>query len=247
MKSPGALAAALLSLACALGASIYAQTAAPSNEILHYGAEWRFVRSGDIVVRNSGGRQTEMKLDSSGLVSRLFRVEDDYVINRDEQGCNASLNFQVREGRRSRDIHATFDRQRHRASFVERDLTRNVVMTQKESETPGCVYDLTGALRRLREHPPALGSSFEIPVSDGKKTAMIRAEAQEKELVRTPLGQFPTIRYEAFVFGGAFYGRKGRLFVWITDDEHHLPIQLRIQLPFYVGTITLQLEKVERN
>jgi hypothetical protein len=26
-----------------------------------------------------------------------------------------------------------------------------------------------------------------------------------------------------------------------------LPIQLRIQLPFYVGTITLQLEKVERN
>ena len=33
----------------------------------------------------------------------------------------------------------------------------------------------------------------------------------------------------------------------MTDDERHLPIQLRIQLPFYVGTITLQLEKVERN
>jgi hypothetical protein len=72
-------------------------------------------------------------------------------------------------------------------------------------------------------------------------------EAQRKETIRTPLGQFPSTLYEAFVFSGAYYGRKGRLFVWITDDERRLPIQLKIQLPFYVGTITLQLEKVERN
>ncbi len=30
-----------------------------------------------------------------------------------------------------------------------------------------------------------------------------------------------------------------------TEDEKHLPIQIRVQLPFYVGTITLQLEKVQ--
>lgn len=225
-----------------------AQSVSPaSNEVLHYSAEWRFVRAGDIEVFNLSGRQTVMKLFSSGLVSRLFRVEDNYTLTRDEQGCNKSLHFRLQEGRRNREIQANFDRQRRRATFVEKDLNRNVVITQKESETPGCVYDLTGALRQLRETYPKPGSSWTIPISDGKKTANIRVEAQAKEVIQTPLGRFPSTRYEAFVFGGAFYGRTGRLFVWMTDDARHLPIQLRIQLPFYVGMITLQLEKIERN
>jgi hypothetical protein len=242
--------AALVFMACAAGGAdrAYAQSMSPSNnEVLHYSAEWRFVRAGDIEVYNLSGRQTVMKLFSSGLVSRLFHVEDSYTLTRDEQGCNKSLLFQLREGRRNREIQASFDKQLHRATFVERDVTRDVTLTQKESEIPGCVYDLTGALKQLRETYPKPGSSWTLPISDGKKTANVRVEAQEKELIRTPLGQFPSTRYEAFAFGGAFYGRKGRFFVWMTDDERHLPIQLRIQLPFYVGTITLQLEKIERN
>jgi hypothetical protein len=244
-----ALVAALVFVVYAAGVAdrARAQAASSGNEVLHYSAEWRFVRAGDIEVYNFGNHQTVMKLFSSGLVSRLFRVEDNYDLTRDEQGCNKSLVFKLQEGRRNREIHADFDKQRRKATFVERDVTRDVITTQKESEIPGCVYDLTGALRQLRETYPKPGSSWTIPISDGKKTANIRVEAQEKELVRTPLGQFTSTRYEAFVFGGAFYGRKGRLFVWMTDDERHLPIQLRIQLPFYVGTITLQIEKVERN
>jgi hypothetical protein len=242
--------AALVLMACAAGGAdrADAQSMSPSNnEVLHYSAEWRFVRAGDIEVYNLSGRQTVMKLFSSGLVSRLFHVEDSYTLTRDEQGCSKSLLFRLHEGRRNREIHANFDKQRRKATFVERDLTRDVAITQKESDIPGCVYDLTGALKQVREAYPKVGSSWTIPISDGKKTANIRVEAQEKELIRTPLGQFPSTRFEAFAFGGAFYGRKGRFFVWMTDDERHLPIQLRIQLPFYVGTITLQLEKIERN
>jgi hypothetical protein len=246
-----ALVAALVVSACATGGAdlVRAQAAASSNsnEILHYSAEWRFVRSGDIEVHNLNGRQTVMKLFSAGLVSRLFQVEDSYTLTRDEQGCNKSLVFNLREGRRNRDIRANFDKQRRKATYVEKDLNRNVVTTQKESDIPGCVYDLTGALRQLRYTYPKPGTSWTVPISDGKKTANIRVEAQEKELIRTPLGQFPSTRYEAFIFSGVFYGRMGRLFVWVTDDERHLPIQLRIQLPFYVGTITLQLERIERN
>jgi hypothetical protein len=31
--------------------------------------------------------------------------------------------------------------------------------------------------------------------------------------------------------------------VWLTDDARHLPVQMRIRMPFVIGTITLQLEK----
>jgi hypothetical protein len=63
--------------------------------------------------------------------------------------------------------------------------------------------------------------------------------------VNTPAGKFKATRYEAFLFNGVLYGRKGRLFVWISDDEKRLPVQIRVQLPFYIGTVTVQLEKVE--
>ncbi len=98
---------------------------------------------GDIEVYNQGDRQTVMKLFSSGLVSRLFHVEDSYTLVRDEQGCNKSLLFKLQEGRRNREIHANFDKQRRKATFMERDVTRDVITTQKESDIPGCVYDLT--------------------------------------------------------------------------------------------------------
>jgi hypothetical protein len=62
--------------------------------------------------------------------------------------------------------------------------------------------------------------------------------------VKTPAGQFDTIKYEAFLFNGQLYRRKGRLFVWLTDDDRRLPVQVRVQLPFYIGTVTLQLEKM---
>lgn len=242
-----ALAAALMGVGCLAGGALRAHAQAASSEVLHYSAEWRFVHAGDVELHSSGPRQSHMKLTSAGLVSRLFRVEDDYAVARDEQGCSQKLDFQVREGRRSRDIHSTFDTERRKASYLEKDVARGTIVTQMESDIPGCVLDLTGGLNSLRARHPPPGTSWEVPVSDGKKTANVRVEAQEKETVRTPLGQFPSTRYEAFLFSGSFYGRKGRLFVWITDDERRLPIQLKIQLPFYVGTITLQLEKVDRD
>jgi hypothetical protein len=247
MTFRSALATALMGAGLVAGGPLRAQAPLTSSEVLHYSAEWRFVNAGEIELRSTGLLQTHMSLTSAGLVSRLFRVDDDYAVKRDEQGCSELLDFKVSEGRRSRDVHSTFDKQKRKATFLERDATRDAIITQKETDIPGCVMDFTGALNSLRSRHPAPGTSWEVPISDGKKTANIRVEAQGKETIRTPLGQFPSTMYEAFVFSGAFYGRKGRLFVWITDDERRLPIQLKIQLPFYVGTITLQLEKVERN
>jgi hypothetical protein len=49
------------------------------------------------------------------------------------------------------------------------------------------------------------------------------------------------------MFNGVLANRKARLFVWVTDDSRRLPVQLRVRLQFLIGTITLQLEKEERN
>ena len=53
-------------------------------------------------------------------------------------------------------------------------------------------------------------------------------------------------QYEALVFNNVVYRRKGRLFMWITDDADRIPVQFRMQMGFPVGTVTLELEKHER-
>ncbi|MCS7316247.1 MAG: DUF3108 domain-containing protein, partial [Bryobacteraceae bacterium] len=80
-----------------------------------------------------------------------------------------------------------------------------------------------------------------IPVSDGKKSVAVRVEAQQREKLRIGQNAYQTIRYEAFLFNNVLYRRSGRLFLWLTDDERRLPVQIRVRLPFYIGTVTLEL------
>jgi len=214
-------------------------------ETFTYGVDWRFVRAGEVQVKWTGESRGELQLKTVGIVASLYPVNDNYHATYDPGLCVTSIGLEAHEGRRNRDIKVSFDREHKRAHFLEKDLNTGATAINKDIEIPACVHDVMGALRKLRQTRPAIGKSVELPLSDGKKVIMARVEAQQREMITTPIGQLSAIRYEAFLFNGVFYGRKGRLFVWITEDERHLPIQIRVQLPFYVGTITLQLEKVQ--
>jgi hypothetical protein len=89
------------------------------------------------------------------------------------------------------------------------------------------------------------GQSTQIAVSDGKKSAMAKVEAQQREDVKTPQGTFKTIRYEVYVFNDVLYRRAAHLYIWLTDDRRKLPVRVQVRLQFTIGTITLLLEKVE--
>ena len=120
------------------------------------------------------------------------------------------------------------------------------MQVELDEEKPNKEFRPVGALYRLRTLRGDPGQQVQLPVSDGKKSIQARAEAQEREVVKTPAGTFRTLRYEAFLFNNVLFRRKGRLFVWFTDDERRLPVQIRVRLPLYVGTITLQLTKEEK-
>ena len=56
-------------------------------------------------------------------------------------------------------------------------------------------------------------------------------------------GKFKTIRFEVDILNSVVYQRKGRAWVWISDDAKRLPVQIRLRMSFPVGTVTLGLEK----
>jgi hypothetical protein len=128
---------------------------------------------------------------------------------------------------------------------VERDLVKEGIISTKQIDVPPCVHDELAALARLRTLRLEPGDSVTLPISNGKKSVVARVEAQQRQRIKTPSGTHNTIRHEAFLFNDVLYRRSGRLFVWLTDDERRLPVQIRVQLGFYIGTVTLQLEKEE--
>ena len=240
----------LLLLVCA--PLVYSQSSgAPLRETLQYNIDWRLFNAGKakvVFVTEAGskpGFQVNLHLESTGIVSKLFKVADDYSSNISSNYCAETLQMTALEGSRQRETKITFDSATHKATYVERDRLKNAVILSKETEIPACVHDVAGGLFYLRTLNLEPGQSTMVPISDGKKSVMAKVEAQAREDVKTPEGVFKTIRYEIYLFDGVLYKRPAHLNVWVSDDRRRLPVQIRVRMTITVGTINLLLEKHE--
>ena len=184
----------------------------------------------------------KLHVESAGLVSRLFLVNDEYTAAMRSGFCAESTLIQAQEGGRHKETRVTYDDVARKAFYVEKDLIKNTTITH-DVAIPACVHDLIGGLIAMRFVRLDPGKTAQIPVSDGKKFVMAKVESQREEPLKTAFGVVNTVKYEVYLFDNVLFRRSGHLHVWITDDERRLPIQLEVRLTFTIGTITFRLEK----
>ena len=223
-----------------------------SKEILQYNIEWRLVTAGKVVLdwratppEGQPGWQANAHIESTGLVSKLYKVDINSVSKLNQGFCAGSSLTNGREGNRWRETTVTFDSESRKSIYRERDLARNIIIALQEAAMPPCVHDVIGGLFYLRTLDLEPGQSIEIPVSDGKKSVMAKIEAQQREEVKAPDGTYRTIRYELYLFNNVLFRRPAHLYVWLSDDRRRLPVQIRVRMPITIGTVTLQLERHE--
>jgi hypothetical protein len=235
------------------GSSAPPGEAAPGREVLDYSIEWRLIAAGTakmtwISMPHSAVAANELRLhlESAGMVSRLFRVNDDYTSSLGPNLCAQNSFLSAHEGNRNRETRVTYDAQNRKANYLEKDLNKNTT-TVHDVEIPPCVHDVIGGLAVLRTLHLDPGKTVQIPVSDGKKFVQVKIEAERREDLNTPMGMRKTIRYEVFLFDNVLYKRSGHMHVWLTDDNRRLPVQLQVRLQFTIGTITFKLEKEEKS
>ncbi|HZL55819.1 MAG TPA: DUF3108 domain-containing protein [Bryobacteraceae bacterium] len=249
-----AVPALVLALALA-GVAVYAQSGAvpgiPAHESLEYDIEWRLIQAGTAKLNwaamtgaNAAG-ELRLHLESAGLVSRLFRVDDDYTTALTQNFCAQNTFLSAHEGNRSKETRVVYDSQSHKASYIEKDLVKNTT-TNHEVEIPSCVHDVLGGLMVLRSLRLEPGKTAQLPISDGKKFVQAKVESQQREELKTALGNFKTVRYEVFLFDNVLFKRSGHLHIWLTDDEWRLPVQIQVRLQITIGTITFRLRKQEK-
>jgi len=246
---PGAGVAVFLTLSLTLAhAQLPGAAPFPPGETLTYEVDWAVFTAGKIMVTLVGtgkGGPSEIitSARSQGTVSLLYKLQDDYHSYFNPQTlCSQRISKKINEGRRHRDVDISFDGNRGVAVVEARDLNDpNSAPQRTEHKMPACAEDIVTTFYFARRQPLRVGQSFQFAVNDGGETQTVVAEVQAEEPLQTALGTRNALRVEPKIFG-SLYKRKGRLLVWFSNDEQHVPLRLKLMLS--VGTITANLKSI---
>jgi hypothetical protein len=223
------------------------------GETFFYSVTWKIFDAGIATLRlaekarfqNEETYKVTATARSTGILSRVFQVLDIFESHfQVKELCSRRIAKSIQEGSRRRETVLVFDSKARQAKLEEKDLSHpELPAKHSESSIPVCVQDVISALYLIRTKTLKVGEQVNFPINDGGKTYDVSVEVQATEEIRTPAGTFQTLRLEPRVFEGLFR-KKGRMFVWLTQDAEKMPVQLKARIN--IGTITASLTRVSK-
>jgi hypothetical protein len=213
----------------------------PQKQTLTYSVDWRVFPAGTAVVHFEAAGDTEhitANAETSGAINLLFHVSDHFQATFDRNtGCSAEFDKQTVEGRRQVNSTLKLDYTQLKSILDEKNVTKGQVK-HVETPIPGCITDLLSGMFYASSQPMEVGKSFVIPVVDALHTVAVTMKVEGREEIKTPMGTFKTVRVQPTADAGVVKNR-GNIWIWYTDDDKHVPVQMRARL--FWGTITFRL------
>ena len=217
----------------------------PQRQTLTYAVEWRVFPAGTATVHLQADGPLErisVTGDSQGAINLLFRVSDRFqsTFNR-ATGCSQSFSRQIMEGRRQVDSDQRFDSAHAVTYYDERNLVSHIHLRQT-APTPPCVTDMLSGIFYAGSQTLEPGSVYHLPVVTANRVSQVTLRAETRETVRTPTTTYHAIRVQPTADSGAIRNR-GKLWIWYSDDQRHIPVQMRARL--FWGTLTFRLTGID--
>jgi len=213
----------------------------PQRQTLTYSVDWRVFPAGTAVIRfdSYGDRERlSASADTIGAINLLFHVSDHFQSTFDRQrGCTYQFDKQTVEGRRQINSTLKLDYTAGKSILDERNQV-NKQSKHLEAPIQGCLTDLLTGVFYASSQPIEIGHNFFMPVVDAQRTVWVTMKPERREEIKTPFGTFHTIRVQPTADAGVVKNR-GAIWIWYTDDERHIPVQMQARL--FLGTITFRL------
>ena len=213
----------------------------PQRQTLTYTVDWRVFPAGTAVLHfEAFGNQERLTAtaESISAINLIFHVSDRFQSTFDrEKGCTYEFDKQTVEGRRQINSTLRLDYGQGKSILDEKNQV-NGQTKHVETAIPGCLTDLLTGIYYASSQPMEVGKSFIVPVVDALHTVPVTMKVEGREEIRTTLGTFKTVRVQPTADAGVVKNR-GNIWIWYTDDERHLPVQMRARL--FWGTITFRL------
>jgi hypothetical protein len=147
----------------------------------------------------------------------VFKVRDRIISFMDYENLY-SLRFEkhIREGKFKRDEKVLFDQQRHIAVYDD-----------KEVPIPPNTQDFLSALYFFRTLDVDEGEAIAMANHTSGKNYPIFVKVVGRERVKVPAGSFDCIVVEPVLQTTAIFENKGKLTIWMTDDNVRMPVLMR--------------------
>ncbi len=135
----------------------------------------------------------------------------------------------LREGKYRKDLFVMFDHERNVAN----------IDGKRECEVLEDVQDVLSSFYYVRTLDLEPGARFYVPNHDNGKNYPMEVKVHGRETVTVDAGTFDCLVLEPVVLGEALFNQKGRLRVWVTDDEVKMPVLMKSKV--LVGAIAAVL------
>ncbi|GAB4335762.1 MAG: DUF3108 domain-containing protein [Calditrichia bacterium] len=186
---------------------------------------------------------------SNGTFDHIFKVRDSVETWLDAEGL-FSWKFvkKLREGGYKFDLNVDYLQEQGlaRVHTIRYESDEPLRIRNQDSLTikvPYGVLDILSSFYFVRTQRLRPGMPIYITNHDNKKVYDLKVLVQKRETINTRAGKFRCIVVQPMLKGEAIFKQKGKLWVWLTDDEYKIPIQMKSAV--FIGNITTELTKIE--
>ena len=212
------------------------------GEKLTFSIDYGFYRAGTATMAVVGTEEvngglcyhikTEAK--SNKFISTFYKVRDSVSSYIDVEGI-FSRRFEkiLREGKYKSDRFVDF--------YHDRLIALNTTEKYAIKEIPLYTQDILSSLYLLRTFDLEVGKDEIIDVYADGKVYPLKIIVHTIEKVKVPAGKFECFKVEPVLKSEGIFRQKGRLILWLTNDEFKLPVKMASKV--IIGYIGSNLEK----
>jgi hypothetical protein len=200
--------------------------------IIHAGSAWLEV-SNATMPDGKPGFELVARAESNSFFSHFYKVRNRIESLWDKDGRFSWRYSEDRhEGKYKTKSEIRFDPARHEAVYSNGDTF----------PIPPNVQDALSAFYFTRFQPLPIGGSVVFDYHASRKSQPLEVRVLGRDRVDTPAGKFDCIMVEPLLRAGGIFKNKGRLVIWLTDDERRMPVLMRSKV--LMGSISVVLQEI---
>lgn len=165
----------------------------------------------------------------NGFFQTFYPVRDTVISRIDRRGIYP-IRFEkhLHEGSYKASISAVYDQAGHK-------------VTTQDTTFPiePFTHDVLSAFYFIRTQRLVVGDTLLMAAVSGKKKYDLKVLCHRRETISVAAGTFKTLVVEPILKEDGLFKAKGKLTIWVTDDEAHVPVKMESKIP--VGSIKAEL------
>ena len=224
----------------AAGLPFAAQAAAPVppcmpyvGEVLYFDVDWEFINAGSATMQitaKDGGWQTKTFARTNKVLDVFRKVRDHITaegICVDGKMQSTLFDTDLHERKYRAKKNASFLWQENKVRFIQNGVTELF-------DVPAGHLSVIDAFLAVRKLKLKAGQTINVPVFDSRKRYEIVVNVlPQKKRLKAPWGEeVDCIIVQPKLKTEGIFASKGEMTLWMTDDEHHIPIKMSAKIKF---------------